>query len=143
MIDMSFKYLDDILSLPVQTNMRRMSPTISPSDSVSLAVNEMVKNNIGAIIVVMDSKPVGILTERDVLGKVVLPLKDMNQTLVKDVMSEPIILIEAGRSIKEALDLMHKHSIRRLAVTKDGALVGLITERRLLERVLSDLLTPP
>ncbi|UCH02746.1 MAG: CBS domain-containing protein [Candidatus Bathyarchaeota archaeon] len=140
---MSSKYLDDILSLPVQTNMRRMSPTISPSDSVSLAVNEMVKNNIGAVIVVIDSKPVGIITERDVLGKVVQPLKDMDQTLVKDVMSEPIILIEANRSIKEALDLMHKHSIRRLAVTKDSALIGLITERRLLERVLSDLLTPP
>lgn len=120
-----------------------MSPTISPSDSVSHAVDEMVRNNIGAVIAVMDGRPVGILTERDVLERIVQPLKDMDQTLVKDVMSEPLISIEVDRPIKEALDLMYKNEIRRLAVTKDGALVGLITERRLLVRVLSDLLVPP
>ena len=48
-------------------------------------------------------------------------------------MSKPLITIEADRTIKEALDLMRRHNIRRLVVTEDGDLLGLATERRLLE----------
>lgn len=130
---MSSKYLADLMNLPVQTNMRVMVPTVSPSDPISVAVDKMIKQNIGAVVAVEDGRPVGMITEKDVLERVVKPQKDMDKTLVKDVMSKPLISIEADRPMREALDLMRKHIIRRLAVTKEGALVGLITERRLLQ----------
>ena len=130
---MSSKYLEELLSLPVQTNMRFTPPTVSPSDVVSTVVDMMIRENIGAIIVVDQDKPVGIITERDVLEKVVKLEKDLEITSAGDVMSKPLISIEADRPMSEALELIRKYNVRRVAVTKGGSLVGLATERRLLE----------
>ena len=130
---MSSKYLEDLLSLPVQTNMRLMPPKASPSDSVSSIVNIMVGENIGAVVVVEGDRPVGIITEKDVLERVVRRRKDMEETRAEDIMSKPPISIEADRPMIDALNLMRKNNIRRLPVTKDDKLVGLVTERRLLE----------
>jgi len=93
----------------------------------------MIKDNIGAVVVVEKGRPVGIITEKDLLEKVIKPLKDMDLTLAGDTMSKPLITIESDRPMKEALELMRKHNIRRLVVTKEGALLGLVTERRFLE----------
>lgn len=120
-----------MLQIPVEKG-DRTPVTVSMSDSVSVLVNKMVKENIGALVVVEKGKPVGIITEKDVLERVMKLEKDMNQTLAKDVMSKPLISIESDRPMKEALELMQKHNIRRIVVTKKGKLRGLITERRLL-----------
>ena len=123
----------ELQSLPVQTNLRLKPPTVSHLDPVSVILDTMIKEDIGAVIVLDESQPVGIITEKDVLVKVVQPQKDFELTLAKDVMSKPLITIEADRTIREALDLMRRHNIRRLVVTEDGDLLGLATERRLLE----------
>lgn len=130
---MSSKYLEELLNLPVQTNMRLTPPTISASDPISIAVDKMIKENIGAVIIVEKNQPVGIITEKDVLERVVKPQKDLGLTLAQEVMSKPLISIEANQPMKKALELMRKHEIRRLPVTKKGALIGIISERRLLE----------
>ena len=93
----------------------------------------MVKDNTGAVVVVDQGRAVGIVTEKDLLAKVIKPLKDMDQTLAGYVMSKPIIGIEYNRPMKEAMELKQEHNIRRLVVTKEGAYFGLITERRFLE----------
>jgi len=67
------------------------------------------------------------------LERVVELHRDLDLTLSRDVMSKPLITIEANRPISEALELLHRHHIRRLVVTEDGVLLGLSTERRLLE----------
>jgi len=126
-------YLGELLRLPVQTNMRLTPPTVSPLDLVSTVMDVMIEEDIGAIVAVDEGQPVGIITERDVLERVIKPQKDFELTLVKDVMSKPLITIEAERPMKEALELMREHNVRRLVVTKSGALIGLTTERRLLE----------
>jgi CBS domain-containing protein len=130
---LSSKYLEELLNLPVQTNMRLTPPTVSPSDVISTVVDMMIKENIGAIIVVDQDKPVGIITERDVLEKVVKTEKNLELMTAGEVMSQPLISIEADRPMRKALELMRKHNVRRLAVTKGGSLIGLATERRLLE----------
>ena len=130
---MSSKYLEELLNLPVQTNMRLMPPTVTASETVSIVVEKMIKENIGAVIIVEKDQPVGIITEKDVLEKVVKPQKDLGLTLAQEVMSKPLISIEANQSMKKALELMRKHEIRRLPVTKNGAPIGIISERRLLE----------
>ena len=95
----------------------------------------MIRENIGATLVVENNRPVGIITEKDVLERIVTPRMDTYKTLAKDVMSKPVISIEASHSIKEALGLMKKNKIRRLAVTENKSLVGLVTERRLLASI--------
>ena len=123
------------LSSPVSDCMR-IPVTASPSESVFNVLANMVVKDIGAIIVVEKERPVGIITEKDVLRRVILCGKDVDATRAKDVMSTPLISIEADRPIKEALELMRKNKIRRLAVTKNDALIGLVTERRLLEAIV-------
>jgi CBS domain-containing protein len=99
----------------------------------------MVEQNIGAVIVVHKGRPVGIITERNVLERVLVRNLNVYQTQVKDVMSTPLVSIASDRPIKEAIDLMRQQNIRRLAVTENDALVGLVTERRLLTGFLSQI----
>ena len=132
---MSSKYIEDLLNFPVEDGCElKLAPiTVSKSDSAVTLVNKMVKENVGAVIVVEGGRPIGIITERDLLDKVIKPLRDMNLTLAEDIMSRPIISLEFDRPMKEAIDLLRKYNIKRIVVTKDGAFFGLVTERRFLE----------
>lgn len=124
------------LDLPVSVTMRQLPVTVPPSATVADVMFRMRNENIGAVIVVDDGRPVGIITERDVLRRAIQEGKDVYTTHAQEVMSTPLLTIEAERPIKEALELMRAKTIRRLAVTKHGALVGLATERRLLEAIV-------
>lgn len=132
----TYEQVGKALKFPVSTCMRQPI-TVSPSTSLTDIMYNMVSNDIGAVIVVEKGKPVGIITEKDMLERAIMPNEDVYRTQAKDIMTKPIIAIEAGRSIKEGLDLMRKHQIRRLAVTDKGALIGIVTERRLLAEFLN------
>jgi CBS domain-containing protein len=127
-----------VLDLPVRECMR-MPVTVTPSEAVSGMLSSMVVRNIGAVIVVEEGRPVGMITEKDVLERVIMKKRDVYTTTAKDVMSKPLISIESERPIKEAIELMRTHNIRRLAVTANGALVGLVTERRLSVKLLNNI----
>ena len=70
---------------------------------------------------------VDILTERDVLKRVVDEGRKPEETLVKDVMSKPLITISSEASLENAIELMFKHKIKKLPVVENGKLVGLVT----------------
>jgi len=95
-------------------------------------VYRMVTYAIGAVIIEDQGIPVGIITERDIIEKIVHANKDSTKTFAGDIMSWPLITIEQEKPIGEALRLMQDRDIRRLAVTKAGNLIGIVTERRLL-----------
>jgi len=136
------EYPDAVLNAPIDRNVRRNVTIVFPSDSISKLVENMIDDDIGAAVVVEGDRSIGIVTEKDVLERVLLLEKNIHQTIVEDVMTKSPISIEANQSIREALELMQKHKIRRLIVTKNGALYGLVTERRLLNLInfrLSDL----
>jgi predicted transcriptional regulator len=95
----------------------------------------MIHDDIGAVIVVNGNQTVGIVTEKDIITQVLITEKDAHNTLVKDVMTKFPISVEHDCSVKEALEKMQKHKIRRLIVTENGALFGLVTERRILEQI--------
>ena len=126
-------YLGALLRLPVQNNMKTDPPTASPHDPASKVVELMIRENVGAVIVLDDKEPVGIITEKDILERIIKPERSLESTLVEDIMSQPLITIEAERPIIEALGIMRDNRIRRLVITENGVLVGLTTERRLLE----------
>lgn len=135
----SVELLIKALNFPVSVCMRCNDlVTVSPSETISSLMFMMVESNIGAVIVVERERPVGIITERDVLERAIIN-KNVYKTTAKEVMSQPVISTEVNCSVKEALRLMRKHNIRRLAVTENGKLVGLVTERRLLTEFASQL----
>ena len=122
-----------LLHLPVSSNMKVNPPTAPPKAPISEIVDVMMGEDVGAVVIVEDGLPVGIITEKDVLSRVVMLGKDFETTLAGTVMSKPLITIEAARPISDALKVLRENNIRRLVVTDDGALAGLTTERRLLE----------
>lgn len=79
--------------------------------------------------------PVGIITERDIIFRVVAQNKGPFKVTLKAVMSFPIITIDSGKSIKEALAILKKNKINRLPVVNKGALIGLVTTEIIVHKI--------
>ena len=125
----------NVLNSPISLSMRQELVKVSPQDPISSLTYEMIKEDVGAVIVIEKSRLVGIITEKDILERVVTPGKDVYKTLARDVMSKPVISIDSSSPLKDALELMKKNKIRRLVIMKNDSIVGLVTERRLLARI--------
>jgi len=124
------------LTVAVESVMRAPPVEALFSDTVSSVVNRMVAHKIGAVIISSGGKPVGIITERDILERVVNARKDPDKTKASEIMSKPIITIEHNEPMRNALKLMRDKNIRRLAVTRGGNLIGIVTERRILDSLV-------
>ena len=119
------------ISATVKDIATRKLIVVDENDSVYDAVVMMTTEDIGAIVVASVREPVGILTERDLMKKVVLEERDPKNTKVGEVMSKPLITIRSDASFGEATQLMQERKIRRLLVEDDGKIVGIITQRDL------------
>lgn len=98
--------------------------------SITEVAKIMNRKLIGSVLVVKDGEPVGMLTERDILRKVVAKGKDPRTTSIYEVMSSPLITTHKDTALPEALKIFRKHYIRRLLITDDdGKIVGIITHR--------------
>ena len=125
-------YFNLLFDLPVLSSTNLEVPIVDTNELVYKLFDIFVVNNVGAVIVVEDEVPVGIVTERDIIERVLNQEKDVETSTVREIMSSPLITINANRSIREAINVIRTHGIRRLVVTKNGNLLGLTTERRLL-----------
>jgi CBS domain-containing protein len=111
----------------VRDIMSRNVRVVRPDTSVQEVVATMNKLNIGSIIVVQSERPVGIITERDILKRQVEPCLAPETLTARHIMSSPVITIDENASIEEAAMLMTKKRAKRLPVMNDGKLVGIIT----------------
>jgi len=115
------------MSIRVKDVMVKNIITIGAMSTVRRAVELMGKYEIGCLIVVHKDKPVGIVTERDVLTRVLLELRDPRKTRVRSIMSKPLITANPETNIHEAMSLMVKRKIKKLPVIRKGRLRGLVT----------------
>jgi len=97
--------------------------------SISEAAKIMSAKEVGSILVAERNKPVGILTERDILKKVTAMGLDPKTTKINQIMTAPLITVPADASLEEASKIMLQKQIRRLPVTKDKKIVGMISAR--------------
>ena len=105
----------------VKEIMTEFVQTISTNSSVFEASQMMTKFGMGSIVVTQRGLPVGMITERDIVTKVVSQDLNPSQVLVEKIMSNPIISVEPEMIIVEAATLMSAYNIRRLVVVgKDG-----------------------
>ncbi len=101
---------------------------IESSPSALDATKVMIKNKVGAVVVAKSDKPVGIVTERDILKKVAASSKPAKDVAVKDIMSSPLVTIKAIDSIETAAAVMTKNKIKRLVVLEqDGSCAGVLS----------------
>ena len=91
----------------------------------------MRDNDIGSVVVTSGEEIIGILTDTDLVRRVVAAGADPMHTTVEKIMSAPITSIEEDRTLLDANDLMAKEHIRHVGVTQNGKMVGLISVRDL------------
>jgi CBS domain-containing protein len=130
-------YLNALYSAQITKAIRRNLVIVSPSDSVKHVVQKLIRDDIGAAVILDKGKIVGIVTEKDILQRVIIQEKNVQTTLIKDVMTSPPILVEYDCSIQQAFKQMQQQRTRRLIVVKNEALFGILTERRLLSEINS------
>jgi CBS domain-containing protein len=106
----------------------RFTQVIS-TDHVYRAARTMQQNGTTEAVVVDHEVPVGIITERDILYKVVAAELDPRRVEAKDIMSAPLEAIEDNAKVADAISKMSTLGIRRLGVTRQGKIVGLITQK--------------
>lgn len=107
--------------------------TISKEASVKKAVETMLKKDVGSLLVVEGDEIVGIITEKDIISKVVKYAKDPTKVKVKDVMTKKLITIRPDADIYEIAKVMTKKNVRRLPVCQGNKLLGLVTEKDILK----------
>jgi CBS domain-containing protein len=117
-----------VLDLPAG-RIARPIITIDENDSVYEAAKSMAAGNRGSIVATRSGETVGILTERDILKKVVAKSLVPSTTKVKDVMSPSLVTIDKDKPLREAIDLMNRNGLRRMLVTDGGRVVGIFTLR--------------
>jgi len=100
---------------------------IGEDETVVKAADIMSQYNIGCLVVVKDGKPVGIVTERDMLKRVIVPCLDPRTTKVSKVMSKPLIYGDPDMDLVYAAKFMINNNIKRLPIIDRGKLVGIVT----------------
>ena len=111
------------------------NPTALPATApVSAAARAMRDLDIGAVVVVEDSRPLGILTDRDIVVRALARGKELTATTLGDICSRDLATVPAGSSREQALGVMAARAVRRLPVTlAGGVVVGIVSIGDLVE----------
>ena len=109
--------------------------SIDSESSVMEVAKVMARDHVGGLVVTIKGKPAAMVTERDILEKVVATGVDASRISVKRIMSKPLITVGRNLSIIEAIMVMRRKKIRRLPVLEKGRLIGIVTERDLLKAI--------
>ena len=108
--------------------------SVKPDTSVQEAATTMSKHSVGSLVVSKDGKrPDGIITERDVLRKIIANKKDPEATKVEDIMTKKVVTVDVDTSLLEISKIMSKNLLRRIVVTEKDKMIGIITSRDLLQ----------
>ncbi|HTS02137.1 MAG TPA: CBS domain-containing protein [Thermoanaerobaculia bacterium] len=121
-------------------NSSRPPVTIQETATVLEAVKTMVKERIGAVVVMKGRKMTGIFSERDVLEKIVLAGRDPKKTRIASVMTSDVLSIPAPGDEAEAATTMAEHHIRHLPIVDaKKKVVGVVSLRHVMEERIADL----
>lgn len=121
-----------VMQRPLAVMMRAVTQTIEPDATACDAAQRMRVARVGALLVRAGTRYLGIISEADLVRKVLAESLAPAQVLVQAVMSAPLITIDIAASAHDASDLMAQAGIRHLAVVEEGEVVGMLSVRDLL-----------
>ncbi len=128
------------LDAPVAKYMRRTLYFVSEEEPAVKAAQIMKTHGVGSVFVKRDGEIVGIVTERDILNRVVGEGLDPSKVKLGSVMTTPLVTIDSKAKVQEALELMALHGFRRLPVVDGGKIVGLLAQRFMVKEEVKELL---
>ncbi|NJE53700.1 cyclic nucleotide-binding/CBS domain-containing protein [Thermococcus sp. 21S9] len=111
---------------------KRKAVIVKPDDTIERVARILSRHKVGSAVVVDDDEIVGVITDRDILDKVVAKGRDPKTVRVREVMTRNPITIEDDYDISDAIDKMMEKGIRRLLVTRLGKPLGFVTAADLL-----------
>ena len=108
--------------------------TIDAEADVSVAAEKMAQAPRCYLIVLRNDQPLGIITEKDLVKKVLAQRLDPSKIKVQEIMSSPLITVDPDARLTTAAELMKEKNIRKLPVAKDGILYGMLTARDITDK---------
>ena len=111
---------------------------VKPSDTVLDAIRVMAEKNIGAVVVMIDSELLGIMSERDYARKVIVKGRASDSTLVADIMTADVLTTSGDETVNDCMAMMTKRKIRHLPVVEGNTVIGMISIGDLVEAIIAD-----
>lgn len=126
----------ELLSEVINRNVVTVSPTAALSEAAYLMMNE----DVGALVVVDgDARPVGIITDRDMVVSAIAEGANPEEVTVEEIMTKDLITVDEDTDLFEMLSILSENSIRRLPVTRGPKLVGIVSVDDLIVVVATEL----
>ncbi len=129
--------LTEAFKIKLREIMTKPVITVSESETASKCAILMKEKDIGGLIVLVKDKPVGIVTEHDLVKRVLASGTNPVTVKVNDFMSTPLVTAAPDMDIEEAVELMRRRDIRRLVVLDGEELIGIVTSRDILNYMRS------
>ena len=112
--------------------------SIQPEASVLEALALMAEQRIGALLVIDDTGPVGLISERDYARCVALKGKNSRDTRVREIMTSHVVCVTPDQTVEEAMALMTERRVRHLPVIDGGLVLGIVSIGDLVKSIISD-----
>ena len=119
------------ITVKIKDVMERTVPAAEASTTAFQAVEKMVKGGFWSLLVEKNGVPIGVVTDRDILKRVIAKGNDVKRVKLEEIMSSPVITISPTDNMDRAMSLMVEKQIRRLYVAESGKIVGRITQTSL------------
>jgi CBS domain-containing protein len=127
--------MDDLLRIA-----KRPATSTHPGATVQGACETMLAAKVGALVVLDEGRLVGIVSERDIVGRVIVPRRDPDKTLVSEVMTRDVCIGSVGMTLGQAMKLMHTKRFRHLPlVDAAGHVLAILSVRHLLSHRVEQL----
>jgi CBS domain-containing protein len=124
--------------MKVQDAMAKTISTARPDDSLKRVAQLMKQADAGFMPITDGDRLVGVVTDRDIVIRCIAEKDDLTGVRAQDCMSKTVSTVEADADIEEAARIMNENEIRRLAVTRDGKLVGVLSHGNLVQATRSE-----
>lgn len=111
---------------------------VAPETTIREAARVMRDAKIGALLVMCDGQLIGILSERDILNKVVADRRDPDEVQVREVMTREVVVIKPGRSVRDAMRIVTRKHLRHLPVVDEGRLIGMVSGGDLTRSIVAE-----
>jgi len=118
----------EISEISSQAGMKLPTIEVLSAETASDLVNKMLQNNVNSVLITENHKPIGVIADRDLLKEMIENQTDPRKTLIKDLKYTPLVALDSGESITDALKTMREKGLKRIAVIKNGQLVGMLTQ---------------